>query len=362
MATPRRNGKLSSCEPCRKSKLRCDHKAPICDRCITRGQDAQCFYHPAPLTQPTARSSLPQLPSLQRPRKRRPDNQLVFRLDKNISPVKTRCHTLNALDTPSLLPMTPCDRYLSQRIQIPSEKRPLPPGNMGIAIPGELLAENHGNDEGQKYQFDDNCDVIQSAEDTEKIRLGMEILRELDKLRWFQSVIDIKNKVGPGWFMGPSLTNSICTAIANLYDSAIRNSSDVEFSLLALSRKLFTNATGKIDITASMTLPEYSSLIACRWETIGVLFVMLASATFCIDEEDDIFTRFSPWKMDRNQLRSSSMAISEKCLQHCHTVGLPNDPMCWLVAQQTVMLNHMVGPSGTYRAIYSVFSESIIVF
>lgn len=362
MATPRRNGKLSSCEPCRKSKLRCDHKAPICDRCISRGQDAQCFYHPAPLTQPTARSSLPQLPSLQRPRKRRPENQVVFRLDKNVSPAKTRRHALNALDTPPLHAISPCDGYLSQRIQILPEKRPLTPGNMGIAIPGDLLAEHHGHNESQQYHFDDNGDASQSAEDTEKIRQGMEILRELDQINWFRSVIEIKNKVGPGWFMGPSLTNSICTAIANLYDSAIRNSSDIEFSLLTLSRRLFTNATVKVDITASMTLPEYSSLIASRWETIGVLFVMLASATFCIDEEDDIFARFSPGKMDRNQLRSSSMAISEKCLQHCHTFGLPNDPMCWLVAQQTVILNHMVGPSGTYRVKHLVSSTHIILF
>lgn len=261
MATPRRNGKLSSCEPCRKSKLRCDHKAPICDRCVTRGQDTQCFYHPAPLTQLTARSSLPRLPSSQRPRKRRPANQVVFRLDKTVSPVKSRSHARN---TPSLPEITPSDTYLSHRIQIPSERRPLAPGNMGITIPGELLAEHHVHDEYQQYQSYDNCNASQSAADTEKIRLGMEILRELDKIRWFRSVIDIKNKVGPGWFMGPSLTNSLCTAIENLYDSSIRTSTDVEFSLLALSRQLFINATRKLDITAKMTLPEYSSLIASR--------------------------------------------------------------------------------------------------
>jgi hypothetical protein len=49
MATPRRNGQLSSCEPCRTSKLRCDHTSPICGRCERRG--LHCTYHPAPLTQ-----------------------------------------------------------------------------------------------------------------------------------------------------------------------------------------------------------------------------------------------------------------------------------------------------------------------
>jgi chromatin structure-remodeling complex subunit RSC3/30 len=76
---------------------------------------------------------------------------------------------------------------------------------------------------------------------------------------------------------------------------------------------------------------------------------MLASATLCVAEDDEIFTRFNHWKMGSIRIRSSSMAISEKCFQHCHTFGLPNDPMCWLVTQQTVLLNRIVGPSGTYR-------------
>ncbi|PWY76001.1 hypothetical protein BO94DRAFT_473718 [Aspergillus sclerotioniger CBS 115572] len=46
----RRNGKPVSCEPCRVSKIRCDHQRPICGRCQTRQKESQCFYHPAPLT------------------------------------------------------------------------------------------------------------------------------------------------------------------------------------------------------------------------------------------------------------------------------------------------------------------------
>jgi len=48
----RRNGKLQSCEPCRKGKLRCDHMTPTCGRCIRRNKAQQCVYHPAPLTKP----------------------------------------------------------------------------------------------------------------------------------------------------------------------------------------------------------------------------------------------------------------------------------------------------------------------
>ncbi|KAI0398101.1 hypothetical protein F5Y17DRAFT_464304 [Xylariaceae sp. FL0594] len=46
----RRNGKLQSCEPCRKSKLRCDHVVPTCNRCVRRKCADKCVYHPNPLT------------------------------------------------------------------------------------------------------------------------------------------------------------------------------------------------------------------------------------------------------------------------------------------------------------------------
>jgi hypothetical protein len=133
---------------------------------------------------------------------------------------------------------------------------------MGITFPGEILAEQHRHismcDEDQQYQSYDHCAASQSAAaDMEKIRLGMEILRDLDKMHWFRSVIDITSKTCPGWFMVPSLTDSLCIAIENLYDSAVRNSSDTQSSLLTLSRKLFNNAARKVQINTKITLTEY---------------------------------------------------------------------------------------------------------
>ena len=49
----RRNGKQQSCEPCRKSKLKCDHVLPKCGRCIQRKIEYRCVYHPAPMSKHT---------------------------------------------------------------------------------------------------------------------------------------------------------------------------------------------------------------------------------------------------------------------------------------------------------------------
>ena len=51
----RKNGKQASCEPCRRGKVRCDHRMPVCDRCRRRNLGSECYYHPAPLTRPSKR-------------------------------------------------------------------------------------------------------------------------------------------------------------------------------------------------------------------------------------------------------------------------------------------------------------------
>lgn len=50
----RKNGSLSSCEACRRSKIRCDHKTPTCGKCASRSMP--CEYRIAPMTQ--TRSSM----------------------------------------------------------------------------------------------------------------------------------------------------------------------------------------------------------------------------------------------------------------------------------------------------------------
>ncbi|PMD45629.1 hypothetical protein L207DRAFT_482070 [Hyaloscypha variabilis F] len=46
----RRNGLPSSCEPCRRSKVRCDHARPHCNRCVRRKFSRNCYYQPSPMT------------------------------------------------------------------------------------------------------------------------------------------------------------------------------------------------------------------------------------------------------------------------------------------------------------------------
>ncbi|KAE9366551.1 hypothetical protein N431DRAFT_561962 [Stipitochalara longipes BDJ] len=54
-----RNGKLQACEPCRTSKLACDHTQPTCLRCARRSMSISCTYLQSPLRRERSIHHLP---------------------------------------------------------------------------------------------------------------------------------------------------------------------------------------------------------------------------------------------------------------------------------------------------------------
>ncbi|KAJ5470809.1 Transcription factorfungi [Penicillium desertorum] len=205
MTTPRRNGQLSSCEPCRKSKLRCDHQSPICGRRLRHGQAERCFYHPAPLTQPRARAS--RVTSRRPKRQQCPDNLLVFRLD----------HGIFSTAKPSVPPGLPlvtdeggtlCDQHIARWTA--KEKRTLAPGLLGMVSPKDIFSEyEDAREEPGSLPAATIPTTASSRSDSSQVLLGVQILSHLQKIRWFHEIIELKNETSPGWFLGPPLTRAL---------------------------------------------------------------------------------------------------------------------------------------------------------
>ncbi|EED14310.1 conserved hypothetical protein [Talaromyces stipitatus ATCC 10500] len=336
MATTRRNGQLSSCEPCRKSKLRCDHKTPTCDRCLHRGQANDCFYHPAPLTRTLPPQAFAPKGSSRRRRKQQPGNQVIFRLNKTPSTVTQTSPLATSLNTGINTYGQSVGQWTSM------QKRPMAPGYLGLTFSEDIFNESHGTISLKNRDQNQFEDAQNPPADLDKAQLGAQVLLHLEKICWFHEIIKFKNKVSPGWFLGPPLTDSLCIVMEKVYGSAIQGSSDTQASLLRLSYEIFTNTMERIAVTQTMTIVEYMSLIAARWETIGLLFAVLGSVTFHIPADDPVFTN-NPWNIDRKQLRSISIANSEICSQFCNSSGLISDPLCWLMTQQTVLLTLVAG-------------------
>ncbi|OQE26011.1 hypothetical protein PENFLA_c007G00997 [Penicillium flavigenum] len=359
MATPRRNGQLSSCEPCRKSKLRCDHQSPICGRCLCHGEAERCFYHPAPLTQPRARA--PRVISRRPKRQQRPGNQLVFRLDQKIS------STPLPSPPPGLLPFTdegdtPRDQHIAR--WTPKEKQTLGPGVLGLVSPKDIFREYEDIlhlEEPGNLPTATIPTTAYSSSDPNQVLLGVRILSHLQKIHWFHEIIELKNKIFPGWFLGPPLTRALCDSMEQMYDRAVRSSRDTHTSLATLSRQIFVNTSKDVRTHPTMDLPEYFDSITARWETIGLVFALLGTALFHTPDDDPIFTHRNPWKLEKCQLRNIATAVGEICCQFCNGAGTTSDPFCWLMTQQIVLLTSMYGDSD-YRVWQKLGDLSTIVY
>ncbi|KAL4955817.1 hypothetical protein BDW69DRAFT_204101 [Aspergillus filifer] len=347
MATPRRNGQLSSCEPCRKSKLRCDHTSPVCGRCLRNDHAERCVYHPAPLTQPRPQ---PFRVPLRRPKRQRPDNQVVFRLDRKVLAPSDEGGTLG-------------DQQIAQSTK--TEKTTLRSGYLGLLSPRGASGEY----EDLSQVGEPRCfpfitapgDRSQGRHDPDKVHMGSQILSHLKHIHWFQEIIEIKNTTSPGWFLGPPLSRALCESMKRMYDSAVRGSDSSYAPLADLSRRIFGNTSKATEMHSEIGVSEYLDMIAARWETVGLLFALLGTALFYTADDDPIFTHRNALKIGMNQLSTLCNVICESCCQFCTAAGTSTDAFCWLATQHLVLLTAIFGDND-YKVWQKLGDLSTIVY
>jgi chromatin structure-remodeling complex subunit RSC3/30 len=275
---------------------------------------------------------------LRKQKRQRPDNQQVFRVDRRIS--STAAPSLS--DFPTTKENSLCDQNIARWTA--KENGKLRPGLLGLVSPKDIFSE-----------YEDSLPVEEpgrlqgstaAAGDSNQVLLGSQILSHLQKIGWFYEIIESKGKIAPGWVLGPPLTRMLCRSIEKMYDCAIRGSKDTNASILNLSRQIFDNTSEDIQTTSTMNVTEYFDSIAARWETIGLVFVLLGTALFHIPDDDPIFTHRNPWKLEKGQLRSIAVTVGETCWQFCNGTGTASDAFCWLTAQHLCLLTMMVGYEG----------------
>ncbi|PWY75260.1 hypothetical protein BO94DRAFT_538582 [Aspergillus sclerotioniger CBS 115572] len=320
MSAPRRNGQLSSCEPCRKSKLRCDHSAPVCNRCVRRGRSDLCVYHPAPLTRPR-----------EGPR---------FKATKNDSngtlmPAKTL-----AWESLSISPASSSSISVLGSAQFPNPTK-LPFSGTGFLGPTNWSGA-----------FDDNAEpdpVDHSAPkstpiDPQQVARGAQVLFLLENLSLYVEVMEKRFAIAPGWVLGPPLMREVFKVLGDIYRNATQNATNKYAHLMDLSREFFRNTLTPIETHPSMRLSEYFATVTPRWEVLSLLFALTGTSTYQVpphslglEETDDVTSK--------EGLRQICIQASETCLQFCNHLGTLSDPLAWALIQHTVFLCCMHGSS-----------------
>ncbi|GLA66540.1 hypothetical protein AtubIFM54640_009118 [Aspergillus tubingensis] len=318
MSAPRRNGQLSSCEPCRKSKLRCDHSAPTCNRCVRRGKSDLCVYHPAPLTKPR---------ELSRPLK----VTKIATKEQTLVPAKT-------LTWDSLGASSPVSVLGSAAFPNSSK---LPFSGSGFLGPTSYSGA-FSNSELDVVDFPSS--TKSTPIDPQQVARGAQVLFLLEHLPLYAEISEKRFAVSTGWVFGIELMDQLFKVLGEVYRNAIQGSGNKYARLLDLSRAFFKNTSTPIVTHESMSLAEYFSLASPRWEILSLLFAFVGTATYQIpphglglEHQDEITSK--------EGLRQICMQASQTCLQFCNHLGTLSDPLSWAMLQHAIYLSHMHGSS-----------------
>lgn len=327
MATTRRNGQLSSCEPCRKSKLRCDHSTPICGRCFRRGQPDLCHYHPAPLTQEPG-------PRQQKRKRRNDDNGRT-------EPVLDRLPFLSAASTES--PEGGLSDAYSPNW---NQKKPSTSatGFLGLTSYSAVFSE-HDKCIGAEIRSPATNDTVSA--NPKQIQVGAQILQLLSRnISFYEKMIEARFKLFQGWTLGRPTTLSLLKSIRNVLALHLSNEND-DNAALSLSKRFFESTTKPIEHNNSMAFQEYISDITMRWESVGLLFATTGLSTSWIPYDDPAW-KYSNQESPRD-VAIRAITAGDICLQFCdHSVAM-NDPLVWLLLHHTAGLTVAYGDSGMSR-------------
>jgi chromatin structure-remodeling complex subunit RSC3/30 len=192
------------------------------------------------------------------------------------------------------------------------------------------------------------CDINAEAVDSTMVEIGAQILSLLDHIPFYAEVLEKRFNIFEGWIFGPQLARETLDRLRILYHSVVRDSSadHRHARLLEWSRLVFRNTAATIETYPAMTLSEYVSQITPKWETVGLIFALMGTATYQIASGEAVLERDRIPGKDKQELRKTAIAVSDMCLQFCNKVGAISDPLCWAAIQHTVFMIEMHGSNG----------------
>jgi chromatin structure-remodeling complex subunit RSC3/30 len=184
--------------------------------------------------------------------------------------------------------------------------------------------------------------------DTKEVEIGAQILAFFEHLSLFAEVIDLRFDIFDGSVYSPHLMRQSLALLKSLYREALGGTgvNGRQSRLLAWSRAIFQNTARAIDTHPEMTLSEYVALITARWDTIGLVFALLGTATYQINQHHSVLKREGMPGKDKHGLRKIAMAASDMCIQFTQNLGTMSDPLFWATIQRSVFLFKMHGFAG----------------
>ncbi|KAL4884575.1 hypothetical protein BJY04DRAFT_168101 [Aspergillus karnatakaensis] len=291
----RRNGLLQSCEPCRKSKLKCDHGRPICGRCIAKSITQRCFYHPAPMTKVDVGNGHAQNQS----KRRRTDS------------------STSSTPPPSTAPS----------IQYTRPDQPsVTPGYLGSTSFSAVFSE-HRTDIALEEDSALSSGALAKSHDRLRLESGLEVLKFLYR----SPICDILIRRFYDGHLGAAvswiLMESVLISIQKTFESLERGR-NLETQLRELVLRVFRSSAHPLTSHAAMTVEEYCASFTgpnLRWEVIGLVLATAGIALSSTADTDAELVKAAPDAAAREMLRAQVVEGSNIVLGFCDTSASVNE-------------------------------------
>ncbi|KAJ5723321.1 hypothetical protein N7488_001356 [Penicillium malachiteum] len=302
----RRNGALQSCEPCRRSKQRCDHERPVCRRCASKRMSDRCFYHPAPMTR---RRSLQNTTSISLP----PPSRLVSQ------PNSKRF----SASSPGSLG--------GGRIFATAEPPSALPGYLGSTSYTAVLTEHRDEIPFEPEETTDTYPV--PSVEPERAQSGADVLLFLYNLPFRQSLVDKFYLRSWNAVVPKIVLDAILASIQEIFDGL--NANDPMPQLRSLATLIFQNSSRAMTTHQAMTVQEYCASFTgrnLRWEALANIFSVCGQQLVITPDNDP-----------------EVIQAGTICLNFCDQASSANELLAYLQYNDVMLLTQQYGDS-SYKA------------
>ncbi|KAJ2985397.1 hypothetical protein NUW58_g5552 [Xylaria curta] len=335
----RRNGKLQSCEPCRKSKLRCDHKREVVER--------------APLTPATTineENSPILLPTIESPGPISPD------------PLEYRTLRVSKLSYQDVSPQAPTK--LSRAASAPPLHTHKYDGEPGRVNPGFFGATNF------MCIFSENLSKlgVVSTElegpelprptiSNDQIVRGSQIISFLKDSSFVHDFVSRSFDIGDGVnniCIEPVMKQWLLKLWAHHGDTLKKGSPE---KLRRLSELLWRNTLTSIFVKEGMDYKAWAlqaTGMNIRWEVIGLIAALIGQCATTLSRSDLLLAQHN---VSKPMLARKMSEIASTCLGFCHDCEALDDLFVWLLIENCVLTASLKG-DGSF-ALYREGGEFI---
>ncbi|KAF2033852.1 hypothetical protein EK21DRAFT_57718 [Setomelanomma holmii] len=355
----RRNGKLRSCEPCRISKIKCDHATPTCQKCQARGMVEQCFYHPNPMTKPAGTPRKKPEPRRRKEDLRSPDARSSRDLGRLTSLTLSPPTLRNEVDTMPVSAswLTPPESASRSTQAGGDTARSFYLGSTSYA---SVFTEEHPLPESMHQQPSERMSLTPSTVTNRtmgtrhcQIGVGHSIVSRLAPFSFYEKSLKMHFESN----LGSALVGPLMLSILPQLREDLRQLTVTGSDVYKIYTDMTKNTAKPLKVPSTMVPSEFHTLVTgknLRWETLGLILVIAASNAQFTSPADPIFMLEDGSKLEKDEWLENTIQAVNDCITICQVHGAVNDVMVWLVYANMLVVSNFYGDNldhGTWRRL-----------